>query len=371
VSDLGYIAILLALIISIYSVVTWVIGDRLRYPELLKSARHGVYAVTGLVTLASAILIYALLTHDFQLAYVASYSSREMPTVYLISAFWGGNAGSLLFWTWMLTIFGLIAVVQNRHTNRALVPYVAAVIMTTIAFFLILMVFISNPFEKLSYTPANGNGLNPLLENPGMIFHPPTLLLGYAGFTVPFAFAIAALWTRRLGDEWVRSIRRWTLFAWAMLGVGNLLGAQWAYVELGWGGYWAWDPVENAGFMPWLVGTAFLHSIMIQRRRGMLKVWNMALIIVAFELSIFGTLLVRSGILSSVHSFAASGLGPFFMGFIGLTTVFSVILLYDRLPRLRGDDELDSWLSRESSFLLNNLILVGIAFATFLGTVSR
>jgi cytochrome c-type biogenesis protein CcmF len=231
------------------------------------------------------------------------------------------------------------------------------------------MVFISNPFQKLGFMPADGQGLNPLLENAGMIFHPTSLLAGYAGLTVPFAFAVAALITRRVGDQWVREVRKWTLLFWVLLGVGNILGMQWAYVELGWGGYWAWDPVENAGLMPWLTATAFLHSIMIQRRRGMLKVWNMALVGVTFFLAIFGTFLTRSGILSSVHTFGESGLGPFFLFFIGIGVALFTVLLVSRVEDLRSENELDSLLSRESTFLLNNLILLAASLAILLGTL--
>jgi cytochrome c-type biogenesis protein CcmF len=241
--------------------------------------------------------------------------------------------------------------------------------MITQGFFLILLLFVSNPFNKLSFIPAEGMGLNPLLENPGMIIHPPTLLAGYVAFTIPFAFAIAALLTKRLGDEWIITIRRWTLIAWLLLGVGNILGAWWAYVELGWGGYWAWDPIENASFMPWLVATGFLHSIMMQRRRGILKTWNMVLIILTFSLVIFGTFLTRSGILSSVHTFSNSALGPYFLSFIGIIFFGSLGLLYYRKDNLKGEAEMESLISRESTFLLNNLLLVGAAFAIFLGTI--
>ena len=258
---------------------------------------------------------------------------------------------------------------RNQGRNRELVPYASSVVIATEAFFLILLIFVSNPFHIELPAPAEGMGLNPLLENPGMIFHPPTLLAGYVAFTIPFAFAMAALITRRLGDEWIKGVRRWTLLAWLFLGIGNIFGAWWAYVELGWGGYWVWDPVENAGLMPWLVGTAFLHSIIMQRRRGMLKVWNMVLIILTFNLCIFGTFLTRSGILSSVHTFSESALGSFFLAFIGIALVGSLGLLFYRWEHLKSEAEMDSLVSRESSFLLNNLILVGAAFAIFLGTV--
>ncbi|MFQ6032889.1 MAG: heme lyase CcmF/NrfE family subunit, partial [Candidatus Zixiibacteriota bacterium] len=236
-------------------------------------------------------------------------------------------------------------------------------------FFILLLVFSTSPFERLSFRPQDGQGLNPMLQNPGMVIHPPTLYLGYVGFTIPFAFALAALITGRLGSQWITSTRRWTLFSWFFLTLGNLFGAQWAYVELGWGGYWAWDPVENASFMPWLVGTAYLHSVMIQERRGMLKIWNMILIFITFALTIFGTFITRSGIISSVHSFGLSNLGPLFLIFLGITLLVSFWLLLKRWNNLKSENQLDSLLSRESSFLFNNLILLGLAFAVFWGTI--
>ncbi|MEE8174056.1 MAG: heme lyase CcmF/NrfE family subunit [Dehalococcoidia bacterium] len=368
-ADIGYFALVLALGVSIYSAIAFALGIRKGYPEVVASARHGLIAACGLLSLATAILAYALVTHEFQIAYVASYTSRGMSLTYLISALWAGNTGSLLFWGWLLSLFALVVMIQNRGGNRELVSYASAVVMAVVAFFVMVLLFAANPFDKLSSVPADGVGLNPLLENPGMLFHPPTLLAGYVGFTIPFAFAIAALITGRLGDEWIRLIRRWTLLSWVLLSFGTFLGAQWAYVELGWGGYWGWDPVENAGFMPWLVGTAFLHSIMMQRRRGMLKLWNMVLIILTFTLSIFGTYLTRSGILSSVHTFSDSTLGHFFLSLIGVTLVGSLLLLLYRRRQLKSETEMDSLVSRESTFLLNNLLLVGIAFAVFVGTI--
>jgi len=347
-ADIGYITLFLALAASIYSAIAFAFGARGKHPALINSARNGLLAVCGLVSISVAVLVYALLTHDFQIEYVASYTSRDLSLPYLFAA---------------------VVVLQKRDVGKILVPYASSIVMFTEAFFLILLLSVSNPFHKLPFAPAEGMGLNPLLENPGMIIHPPTLLVGYVAFTIPFAFAMAALLARRLGDDWLIAIRRWTLLAWLFLGIGNILGAWWAYVELGWGGYWAWDPVENAGLMPWLVATAFLHSIMMQRRRGMLKVWNMVLIILTFSLAIFGTFLTRSGILSSVHTFAESALGPFFLAFIGITLFGSLGLLYYRSEELKSEAEMESLVSRESTFLLNNLLLVGAAFAIFLGTV--
>ncbi|MFQ5886103.1 MAG: heme lyase CcmF/NrfE family subunit, partial [Anaerolineae bacterium] len=369
-TDIGHVALLLALAISAYAALAFFLGAKRGYPELVASAVNGVFAVCGLVTLATAALLYALLTRDFQVEYVASYTSRDLPLFYTASALWAGQKGSLLLWGWLLSVFAVVVLLQNRDgRNRELLPYISMVLMIAELFFLILMTFTSDPFHRLPFLPADGQGLNPLLQNPGMVFHPPTLYLGYVGFTVPFAFAIAALITGRLGYAWIRSTRRWVLFSWRFLGIGNLLGAQWAYVELGWGGYWAWDPVENAGLMPWLMGTAYLHSVMIQERRGMLKVWNLILIIVTFLLCIFGTFITRSGIISSVHAFGVSKLGPYFLGFMGVTLIAALWLLFERLGELRGENELDSLISRESSFLLNNLILVGATFAIFWGTI--
>ena len=368
-AEIGYIALFLALVTSVYSAIAYIFGRRQRRLALLQSAKNSLLAASGLVLISVAILLYAIITHNFQIEYVAAYTSRDMSLSYLLSALWAGNDGSLLFWAWLLSIFAVMVVLQRRDTGKELIPYASSIIMLTQSFFLILLLTVANPFHELSFLPAKGRGLNPLLENPGMLFHPPALLVGYVGFTIPFAFAIAALLTRRHGDEWIIAIRRWTLLSWLLLGIGNLIGAWWAYVELGWGGYWAWDPVENAGFMPWLVATAFLHSVMMQRRRGMLKVWNMVLIILTFSLAIFGTLLTRSGILSSVHTFGESALGPFFLTFLGITLFGSLGLLYYRSEDLKNEAKMESLISRESTFLLNNLLLVGAAFVIFLGTV--
>ena len=368
-ADIGYITLFLALVASVYSVVAYIFGTKGNHSNLINSARNGLLAVCGLVSLSVLILLYALLTHNFQIEYVASYTNRDLPTAYLISALWAGNSGSLLFWGWLLSIFASIMVLQKRTVAKELVPYASSVIMFAQAFFLVLIITVSNPFQKLPFAPPDGMGLNPLLENPGMIIHPPTLLAGYVSLTIPFAFAIAALLSRRLGDEWIIAMRRWTIMAWLALGVGNLIGAWWAYVELGWGGYWAWDPIESAGLMPWLVATAFLHSIMMQRRRGILKIWNMLLIIMTFNLAIFGTFLTRSGILSSVHTFNDTTLGPFFLMFLGVTLLGSLSLLYLRSADLKSEAEMESLISRESTFLLNNLLLIGATFAIFLGTV--
>lgn len=368
-TDVGYAALLIAFITSGFAAIAFVWGKVKGYPELLEAGRNAVFAVAALFTLASAVMVYALVTRDFQVRYVGEYTDRALSLPYTLSAFWAGQEGSLLFWGWLLAVFAAIVLVQNRERHRELMPFVMAILMTTSTFFLMLLTLVTNPFFRLPIAPPDGQGLNPLLQNMGMFFHPPTTYLGYVGFSIPFAFAMAALITGKVGDEWIRSTRRWTLFAWFFLSMGNFFGAQWAYVELGWGGFWAWDPVENASFMPWLTGTAYLHSVMIQQRRGMLKVWNMVLIIVTFSLTIFGTFLTRSGILSSVHSFGQSNLGPFFLAFIGMVLIFAVGLLIDRLPYLRSENELGSFMSRESSFLLNNLILLGATVATFWGVI--
>lgn len=367
-NDLGSAAVTMAFLASLFGTAAPLLGVAMRRPSLVRSGRRAVFAVLGLLAAASAALLWALLRHDFSNTYVASYTSRALGFWYLLSAFWAGQAGSLLFWALLLAAFG--SVVVWRHARRdVLLPYIVATLMGTLAFFTLLLVFVSNPFQRAPFPPPDGAGLNPLLQDPGMFFHPPTLYLGYVGFTVPFAFAIAAMATRRLDSEWIRATRRWTLAAWFFLSLGLLLGMRWAYVELGWGGFWGWDPVENAGLMPWLTATAFLHSAMIQEKRDMLKVWNLALISLTFILAVFGTFLTRSGVLSSVHSFAISSLGPLFFAFLVVAALISGGLLITRLPDLRGGGELDSIASRETGFLFNNLLLLGAAVAVFVGTV--
>jgi cytochrome c-type biogenesis protein CcmF len=367
--DVGSLALAVAAVLALYAVGMSLAGAYWRRRDFVASAEHAVLAIWGLVVLAVATLLHALVTHDFSLAYVAHYSSSTLPLRYTIAALWGGQAGSLLFWTLILTSMSAVVQLQNRQRNRELMPYVTAVLMLIAVFFLAMLVFVTPPFERLAFTPAEGHDLNPLLQNYWMTIHPPSLYMGYVGCAVPFAFAMAALMAAKLDDVWIRTTRRWTLLAWFFLSMGNLFGAEWAYRVLGWGGYWAWDPVENAAFMPWLTCTAFLHSVMIQEKKDMLKVWNMVLVILTFGLTIFGTFLTRSGVISSVHSFTQSGLGPFFIGFLAAMLALAFGLLFWRLPLLRSRNELDSMVSRESAFLLNNLILVGIAFAVFWGTV--
>ena len=367
--DVGALAIAIAWVFALYAVGMSLAGAYWRKRDFIASGENASLAVWGLTCIATAALLHALVTHDFNFEYVAHYSSTTLPIQYTIAALWGGQAGSLLFWALLLTSMTAVVLLQNRESNREFMPYVNATLMTVAVFFLSMVLFITPPFQRLAFTPAEGQDLNPLLQNYWMTIHPPALYLGFVACAVPFAFAIAALCTGKLGDVWIRSTRRWTLFAWFFLSMGNLFGAEWAYLVLGWGGYWAWDPVENAAFMPWLTCTAFLHSVMIQEKKNMLKVWNMVLVILTFLLTIFGTFLTRSGVISSVHSFTQSGLGPFFMGFLALMGVLSVGLVLWRLPLLKSENQLDSMLSRESAFLLNNLVLVGIAFAVFWGTI--
>ncbi len=368
-THLGSLALYLAFLLSLYAIAASLWGAVRRHPGWRQSGVHAAYAVFGCVAMAVVALLHALLTRDFNVEYVSAYSSSTLPLQYTIAALWGGQKGSLLFWTFILTLFSSIVHLQNRTKNRELMPYVTATLMAIALFFLGLLCFMTPPFERLAFTPREGSDLNPLLQNYWMTLHPPSLYLGYVSAAVPFAFAMAALITGKLGDVWIRTTRRWSLTSWFFLSVGNMLGGRWAYEVLGWGGYWAWDPVENAAIMPWFTATAYLHSIMIQEKKNMLKVWNMALVILTFSLTIFGTFLTRSGVISSVHSFTQSGLGPYFMGFLLLELCVALGLLFYRLPELKSDNELDSLLSREAAFLLNNWVLVGLAFATFWGTV--
>jgi cytochrome c-type biogenesis protein CcmF len=367
-AEIGYIALVLALVASIYSIAAYIFGIR-GNQRLASSARNGVIAAAILFSLSVLILLIALVSHQFQIEYVAHYTSTHMTLPYLISALWAGNSGSLLFWGWIVSLAAAVVILRKRKQGQELVPYAAIIIMLVQAFFLLLILFAQNPFHKLDFIPTEGVGLSPVLENPGMIFHPPMLLAGFALFTVPFAFAIAALITRRLNNDWLVAVRRWTLLAWLMLGVGNLIGAWWAYAELGWGGYWAWDPVENAGLMPWLVATAFLHSIMIQRRKGVFRLWSMALIMLTFILTIFGTFITRSNILGSVHTFGQTAVGPFFLVLLIIIFVGSLALLIYRRKDLKSEAESGPLISSGNTFLLNNILLVGATLIIFIGTI--
>jgi len=366
---LGQLALWMALLVGAWGTFVGFYGGLTRRYELIASARRATYVLCGLAMVASAGLLVAIFKHDFNVAYVASYTSRDLPTVYLLSAFYGGQSGSLLFWLLVLTIFAALAQWLTSRKYDHLLPYVAGVTSAVTLFFVATMLFAANPFARLAFTPADGQGLNPQLQNPGMVVHPPMLYLGYISITIPFAFAVAALLSRRLDTGWLHAIRKWTIVSWLFLSIGITLGMWWAYVELGWGGYWAWDPVENASFLPWLTMTAFLHSVMIQEKRGMLKKWNMVLISLSFFLSIFGTFITRSGIISSVHSFAQSSVGYYFLGGLIFLVIAVAWLLYTRLPMLESESHLESMVSREASFLFNNLILVGIAFSVLWGTM--
>ena len=367
---LGTLALWLALLVGVWGALAGFVGGLKDRADLACSARNAVFAMCGALVVAVAALEWALFQHDFNVEYVAAYTSRNLPIFYTWSALYAGQKGSLLFWATVLSAFGSLALVLTPRRHRELLPYVAGVVSVVAAFFISVMLFgHANPFQRLPYTPLDGSGLNPQLQNPGMVFHPPMLYLGYISITIPFAFAIAALLSKRLDTDWLVAIRKWTLLSWLFLSVGICLGMWWAYVELGWGGYWAWDPVENASLLPWLTMTAFLHSVMIQEKRGMLKKWNLALIIGSWLLSIFGTFITRSGVISSVHSFTQSSVGYFFLAFLIVSGVASFALYANRLPLLEAEARLESMVSREASFLFNNLLFIGIAFSVLWGTL--
>ena len=366
---LGEFSLWLALLLSAWSAVLAFSGRWQGRPDLTASVRGAVYATFGALAVAALALWKGLASHDFNIEYVAAYTSRNLPQGYIISALWAGQKGSLLFWAVVLALFAALAQLLTPRRYSALMPYVAGVTSAVVAFFVCTMLFAANPFERMAFTPADGRGLNPQLQNPGMMIHPPMLYLGYISITIPFAFAIAALLTRSLDTGWIHAIRKWTLVSWLFLSIGITLGMWWAYVELGWGGYWAWDPVENASLLPWLTMTAFLHSVMIQEKRGMLKRWNVGLIIGTFLLSIFGTFITRSGVIASVHSFTQSNVGYFFLAFLVVCGILSFTLLYTRWDTLKAGVQLESVVSREAAFLFNNLLLVGVAFSVLWGTL--
>jgi len=409
ITDVGLIAVLLSFAASVYSIAAAVHGARNKREDWVTSARNAALVIAPLLTLAALLIIYSNLTNNYRLEYTAHVSSRSTPTVLKITALWGGQNGSLLFWSWLMSVFVAGVMLRKWDKNRDLMPYVIAVAEITQGFFIALVVLFANPFAKLwqaptgeivgavfgasglfatlnsigmsgiaatlfapagslPFTPADGQGLAPLLRHPGMIAHPPFLYLGFVGFTIPFAFAMAALITGKTNDAWIRTTRRWTLMAWLFLGIGLLLGARWAYDVLGWGGYWGWDAVENAALMPWISGTAFLHSVMIQEKRGMFKTWNMFLIILTFAQVILGTFITRTGIISSVHSFARSSIGVPFLAFTAIMLVGSVGLLLARLDDLKGENKLDSLLSREAAFMAQNMLFIIINLAVAIGT---
>ncbi len=367
--DLGKLSLAIAFVLAIYSIAANVYGARRRLPAFIVSARHALWAMCAMVTIAVVALLSGLLSSDFSLEYVASYSSSTLPTPYKFSSLWAGQQGSLLFWTWLLLIFSSIAAFQNRRKNPEITPYAMAVLSGVAVFFLAMLNFVTRPFDPIFPVPAQGQDLNPLLQNYWLAIHPPSLYTGYVSASVPFAFGAGALITGKLDDAWIRTTRRWAIFSWFFLTLGNMFGARWAYEVLGWGGYWAWDPVENAAFMPWLVMTAYLHSVMIQERKDMLKVWNLALIGLGFSLTIFGTFITRSGVISSVHSFTQTGIGPYFLSFLLVVVAGYTALIFYRARELRSPAEFESYLSREAAFLFNNLVLIGIAFAVFWGTI--
>ena len=389
-ADIGLFAVVIAFTLAVYATFASAYGGYTSRSAWVESARNAALLVSPLLTLAVFIVVYSLLTLDFSLAYVVDVSSQSMSPFLRATALWGGQSGSSLFWAWLIAGFVAAVLVRKWQRNRELMPYVITVSMLTTAFFIGLVVFITNPFARLwhmpgandlmtavfqpagamPYIPPDGQGLNPLLRHFGMIGHPPTTYLGFTGFVIPFAFAVAALITGKAHeDEWIRTTRRWTLVAWIFLTIGLILGGRWAYDVLGWGGFWGWDPVENAMLMPWLVGTAFLHSVMMTEKRGMLKVWSIVLIVLTYALSLFGTFITRTGVIGSVHAFAKTALGPAFFIFIGVTFIGSLALLFNRLKSLKGEHEIESFVSREAAFLLQNTIFLVITIAVFWGTV--
>jgi cytochrome c-type biogenesis protein CcmF len=370
IATLGQFSLWLALAIGVYGVVVSFLGARRGQSALIESGQGAVVSVFGLSTFAILLMEAGLVGHDFSLEYVARNASLETPLFYTIIALWGALEGSILLWIWLLALMSLVAVMLERKRQRELIPYVTAVLLCISVFFLFLAALPASPFTTILPVPPDGRGPNPLLQNhPLMAIHPPGLYAGYVGWSIPYAFGIAALMTGRLGETWIRTVRRWSIASWAFLTIGIIVGGRWSYDVLGWGGYWAWDPVENASLLPWLTGTAFLHSVMIQERRKMLKFWNVALIIITFALTIFGTFLTRSGILSSVHAFSNSAVGPLFLVFIGVILFASFSLMIYRSGGLQPESDLDSLVSRESAFLANNLLLLGFAFAVLLGTL--
>ncbi|HVL90577.1 MAG TPA: heme lyase CcmF/NrfE family subunit, partial [Actinomycetota bacterium] len=370
-ASLGYYLLLAAFVTAAYAAAISVAGARRRSRALIESGIGAFHLIAAIMAAASAVIIYSFVTGDYSIKYVQRYSDSALPMFYKLASYWGGLDGSIMFWVTLLSFFGSAAVYVNRERHRELIPYVVATISVTQFFFLLLMVVHNNPFATfLTESPTDGTGLNPLLQNFYMVIHPPTMYLGFVGLTIPFAFGMAALITGHLDDSWLRAVRRWTMIAWLFLSIGLGLGMIWAYEELGWGGYWMWDPVENAGLLPWFTATAFLHSVMVQERRGMLRVWNVSLVIVTFFLTIFGTFMTRSGVVQSVHAFGEDPeLARMFTIFMVTTLVVAFGFVIYRLPLLRARNELDSWVSREAAFLLNNWILLFSAFFVLFATM--
>src|SRR5438552_1841389 len=378
-AQIGQFALALAWVVTAYSVVASLLGIHLKHDKLIASGRNAALGTFACITTAIVCLGYLFAVSDFSIKYIAAHSNRDLPIYFKISSIWGGQEGSLLFWGWLLVMYSALVIMQNWRKHSAMMPYVTAVLMATSLFFTSMHLFAVNPFNQtvilaaqtspIPFVPQDCAGLNPLLQDAYMVIHPPMLYLGFVGFAIPFAFAMAAMMTRQLGDTWIRTTRRWTMVAWMFLSIGILLGGKWAYHELGWGGFWAWDPVENASMMPWLIGTAFLHSVMVQEKKGMLKVWNIVLVIMTYVMSIFGTFLTRSGVVNSVHAFAQSSIGGYFAAFLVVALSASLYLLFDRLPYLKSENQMESIVSRESSFMFNNLILLASCFAVFWGTM--
>ncbi len=365
-ADLGRAALIVAFGLALYAALAGGLAAYQGRRRLHESARNALFGAFGATAVAAVVLLQALHARDFSFTYVAEHSSRKLPFPYSFSAFWSGQQGSLLLWLFVLTGLGSLAVFLNRDLIRRLLPWTVAVLGGVASFFALLLVFVASPFTRQT-APADGSGLVPSLQNPYMMIHPPLLYLGYVGLTIPFAFAAAALLSGRVDERWIVVTRRWTLLAWTALGIGILLGAKWAYEEVGWGGYYGWDPVENAALMPWLASTAFLHSVMVQEKKNMLRVWNAVLVSLAFCLSIFGTFLTRSGVISSIHSFTQSSIGPWFLGFIVVVATFATVLIFYRLPLLRTTTRLESLASREAAFLYNNLLLVAFTLIVLWG----
>lgn len=387
-ADLGFEVLVITFVVALYGIAAAAYGSVKDSPRWVESARLAMLLTFPLISLAVFGITVLLATGQYQVQYVYSVTSDSMPLYLKITALWGGQAGSLILWSWLMAAFASAVALRHWEHDHEFLPWVIVVCLVTLAFFLSLSIFIENPFERFwlsssgrqvtalfqpagatAWIPADGNGLNPLLRHPGMILHPPMLYLGFVAFVIPFAFAIAALVTGRSDDRWIRITRRWTLVAWLFLSLGLILGSRWAYDVLGWGGYWGWDPVEIAAFLPWLSGTAFLHSVMIQEKRGLFKRWNMVLVVITYALVIFGTFLTRSGVLSSLHAFAQSTIGPLFFAFIGVTFIASLALLLYRWNDLRSSGELTSLFSRESLFLLNNLLFMLIVLVCFWGMI--
>ena len=369
IPEIGTGLLLVALFLALYGAVVAALGARRGRLALVESAQHAALGVSVLLTAAMLLLVYAFLAFDFSVRYVATNTNLGTPFYYRITALWGALEGSIVLWAWMVGLYTLIVILRHRTSARELYPWVLTVMLSVVAFFLLVMTVAAPVFARMAPIPADGRGLNPLLEDSGMITHPVALYLGFTGFTVPFAFAVAALVTGRVGDFWITTTRRWTILAWYFLSLGLLIGGWWSYHVLGWGGYWAWDPVENAAFMPWLTATALLHSVMIQERRRMLRLWNVALVVLTFSLTLFGTFLTRSGVIASVHAFSQGSIGVFFLSFLALVVLVSLALIAWRWDTLGAQGELDSVVSRESAFLLNNVLLVAATFTVFFGTV--